>query len=92
MNSFWLRGEKAGLARLAKIRQSHLQEILNRTRGVSPLRAFKLESAGCIVLGGRRAPQWSDWAANRISSHPAFTGRRWSLRRWMGLRWKEAKG
>jgi hypothetical protein len=69
---YWKHGQQAEIARLAGIPESHLSNILHRSRGCSVTRAKALEAASDMVLGVRIP--WEIWVCNRQTNHPAFTG------------------
>ena len=68
---FWKRGQRAALARYAKIDPSNIYAILARRRGVgSYAMALTLEKASKRVLD-KPIPA-VHWYTNRTTKHPAF--------------------
>ena len=68
--TYWKPKQKAKVARLAKIRQHHLSEILYRKREVSKYKAQDLVEASTLVLG-YEIPL-DAWLFNKTTKHPAF--------------------
>jgi hypothetical protein len=71
---FWKWGERAELARLARIRPHHLAEILHFEckRTVSYNMARRLSEASGIVLGAARRIEPITWLECKTTKHPAF--------------------
>ena len=75
-NTFWLRGEKAELARAAGLCQlTELTEFLaGRKKRFSAETAQRLEAASLLVLGPDRVIPLKVWL--RLEDHPILKARR----------------
>ena len=70
---FWKYGQKAKVAKAAKMNPTKFSALLGRRYQVSLKKAKQLERASIIVLG--HAIPWQDWIDNACTEHPAFKPR-----------------
>lgn len=67
---FWERGEKARVARAARMSPQQLNDILMGTRPCGLKRARRLEAATLLVLGEGRVVPATAWV--RLADHAAL--------------------
>lgn len=66
----WHHGEKALLARHARVGRANLMHIIAGNRGVSPTMAARLEASSAVILGDERRIPAESWLLREKFPHP----------------------